>query len=54
MVIKLEIQKMDEKKFGKDKWAIRSGDIEGSTELSNFSKEEIIDFIKDELQGEDA
>ena len=32
--------------FGKDKWKIRVGDIDGCFEDINVSKEEVIDTIK--------
>jgi hypothetical protein len=37
----------------KDKWRIRIGDVEGSSEHINISKEEILDAIKEELNTEE-
>ena len=33
----------------KDKYKLRIGDIKGSTELSNFTKEEVLKEISDEI-----
>ena len=48
-VIRIEIKKK-EPAFGKDKWEIRIGDIDGSTTHSNISKEEVLSEIRDEMQ----
>ena len=51
MVIQIEIRKI-EKTFGNDKWAIRIGDIAGSTDIHNCSRAELIETITDEIDSE--
>jgi len=36
----------------KDRWGIRIGDIEGSTELSNITEKELLREIKEQLKIE--
>ncbi len=45
-VIKIEIMRSE---YMKDRFNIRIGDIKGSTELSNATKEEIIEEISVEI-----
>ena len=47
--LRIEIKKLP-KAFGKNRWAIREGDINGATEIHNISKKELIDYIKDEMK----
>ncbi len=47
-VIQIEIMKSSWKT---GTWCIRIGNIKGSTELSNFSKEAIIKEIKEEMDN---
>ena len=47
MTIQIEICKSS---YIKDKWNIRIGGIEGCSECSNISKEEVLDEIKDEME----
>ena len=51
MTIYLEIRKI-EKSFGDDKWALRIGDIAGSTDRHNISKADLIKSIIDEIEEE--
>ena len=51
MTIHIEICKSS---WGKDKWNIRVGDIAGSSEHSNISKEELINEIKEQLNIEET
>ena len=48
MTIPIEICKALEK----DKWNIRTGDIEGATEISNLTEDELIEEIKEQLKIE--
>ena len=48
MTIRIEICKS----WMNDRWNIRIGDIEGSTELSIATEEEIIDEIHSEIKKE--
>ena len=52
MVIQIEIRKI-EKAFGSDRWAIRFGDIAGSTDIHNISKLELIKSIIAEIEEEE-
>lgn len=36
--------------FKKGSWNIRSGDIAGATEMSNVSKKDVIQMIKDDMK----
>lgn len=49
MTINIEIGKA----YISDRWRIRIGDIQGSTEMSNISKEELIKEILDAIEEED-
>ena len=51
MVIQIEIRKI-EKTFGKDRWAIRIGDIAGSIDIHNCSRTELTKTIIDEIDEE--
>ncbi len=51
MVIQIEIGKI-EKAFGSDRWAVRFGDIAGSTDMHNISKADLIKAIIDEIEEE--
>jgi len=51
MTLLIEIRKL-QPDFGVDKWAIRIGDIAGSTEMHNFSKKKIIKAIISEMKDE--
>ncbi len=51
MVIYIEIRKI-EKAFGSDRWAIRFGDIAGSTDIHNMSKADLIKAIISEIEEE--
>ena len=51
MVIYIEIRKI-EKDFGSDKWAVRFGDIVGSTDMHNISRTELIGSIMSEIEDE--
>ncbi len=49
MVIKIEIGKS----YVSDRWRIRVGDIDGSTESSGIPKKELLKEIKDAIEEED-
>lgn len=49
--LRIEIRKMD-KSFGKNKWEIREGDISGSIHGSVMSQDDVLDWIKDIMEGE--
>lgn len=51
MVIYIEIRKI-EKDFGADRWAIRFGDIAGSTDMHNISKADLIKAVISEVEEE--
>ena len=51
MVTYIEIRKI-EKDFGNDRWAIRIGDIAGSTNHHNISKADLIKIVIDEIEEE--
>ena len=51
MVLLIELRKL-EKSFGKDKWAVRFGSIEGSTEVHNLSRSELVKEINDMIREE--
>ena len=51
MTIYIEIRKI-EKAFGSDKWAIRFGDIAGSTNMHNISKADLIKAVISEVEEE--
>ena len=53
MTILIEIMKMDPIEFGRNKWRVRIGDIEGSTELSNVTKGEVIREVEDSMEEEE-
>jgi len=41
-----------EKAFGEDNWALRIGDVAGSTDMHNISKADLIKLIIDEIEYE--
>ena len=49
MTILIEISKS----WKEDKWNMRIGDIAGCTEVSNFSKKEILEEIKSQFKIEE-
>lgn len=51
MTIYIEIRKI-EKTFGDDRWAIRFGDIAGSTDMHNISKADLIKAVISEVEEE--
>lgn len=48
-MINIEICKSE---YAKGKWRIRTGSIEGATELSNISMTEVLELVREEMREE--
>lgn len=51
-MINIEIVKLNEENFGKNRWAIRVGDLTGAIDNHNISKTKLLEMITAEMKEE--